>query len=571
MNCPNRLSHSGGVAPVRTSHPFVSLFSLVGSMLLASSAFASTTGPEQIPVRPQQKPAASSKTVIAKTVTKTPTGATVTCTVVVPSEPPTRPVPGKPYIPPVEPPPPCLSPEQRASWEKTNQALQALHDLYSKQSAVTAQAKGKPQFKLSNAPPQAQSPKTIAVQDTGNETAMAANKAGMARPADPSSGLPPNAQGALRVANGGTSALPPEVQAAYDAANQMVQFNSATPNVTHDANGNLTSLTDANGTTTFTWDARNRLIARNGPGINESFAYDALNRRVSKTSNGETTQYLYDGNDIVAEIKGGVVVATHLRNPAVPDDPFIRQSTVGNEHYHRDAQGSTLGLTDNTGAVRTRYSYDAFGNTTMTGVPSTNPFQYTGRENDGNGLYYLRARYYSPQFQRFLSEDPIRFYGGDINLYAYALNSPATFNDPSGLCPPCLAGIPAAAPAIGAAAGDAAIIVGGIIAGAAIGDIILDNAIQRKKVDKGDDPGFQSEEGRRKAIKEAQEKLKDPNASQTEKSDARKRIKQLSQRPSKKAHGADTQRGIIIGGTGSSVNGPDGFGAPPLGCRKDCN
>jgi RHS repeat-associated protein len=38
---------------------------------------------------------------------------------------------------------------------------------------------------------------------------------------------------------------------------------------------------------------------------------------------------------------------------------------------------------------------------------STNSFRYTGRENDGTGLAFFRARYYSPILQRFLSEDPI--------------------------------------------------------------------------------------------------------------------------------------------------------------------
>ncbi|MGH7430028.1 MAG: hypothetical protein ACREJ4_16965, partial [Candidatus Methylomirabilaceae bacterium] len=97
--------------------------------------------------------------------------------------------------------------------------------------------------------------------------------------------------------------LPQAVQAAYDAANEQIQFNSLP--ATFDANGNQTTSTDATGTTTYTWDARNRLVAISGPGLSASFSYDALNRRVSKTINGVTTQYLYDGNDIVQEIGGG--------------------------------------------------------------------------------------------------------------------------------------------------------------------------------------------------------------------------------------------------------------------------
>jgi RHS repeat-associated protein len=62
-----------------------------------------------------------------------------------------------------------------------------------------------------------------------------------------------------------------------------------------------------------------------------------------------------------------------------------------------------------------------------------NPFQYTGRELDGTGLYFYRARYYSPAFQRFISEDPSCFGGGDINLYSYVRNSPPNFTDSCGM------------------------------------------------------------------------------------------------------------------------------------------
>lgn len=49
------------------------------------------------------------------------------------------------------------------------------------------------------------------------------------------------------------------------------------------------------------------------------------------------------------------------------------------------------------------------------------------------GLYYYRARYYSPSLQGFISEDPIRFYGRDVNFYSYVRNSPVNLIDPTGL------------------------------------------------------------------------------------------------------------------------------------------
>jgi len=237
--------------------------------------------------------------------------------------------------------------------------------------------------------------------------------------------------------NGAAILLPDAVQAAYDAANQQIQFNSSTPNLTYDANGNLTSQTDASGTTSYTWDSRNRLISISGPATSASFIYDALGRRTSKTINGITTDYQYDGNDIVSEIDSSAVSANYLRSLNI-DEPFVRQST-SNEYYHVDALGSTLDLTDAAGAVTTNYEYEAFGKTTVSGS-STNPFQYTGRENDGTGEYYYRARLFSPGLRRFISEDPLpceRTKGS--NLYSYVDNNPTNFIDPLALekDPPC--------------------------------------------------------------------------------------------------------------------------------------
>ncbi len=59
--------------------------------------------------------------------------------------------------------------------------------------------------------------------------------------------------------------------------------------------------------------------------------------------------------------------------------------------------------------------------------------QYTGRENDNNGLYYYRARYYDPVLKRFLSEDLICLAGGSLSFYSYVNGNPVMFTDPEGL------------------------------------------------------------------------------------------------------------------------------------------
>jgi len=97
-----------------------------------------------------------------------------------------------------------------------------------------------------------------------------------------------------------------------------------------------------------------------------------------------------------------------------------------------DHLGSVIALTDATGAIVTNYTYEPYGATTQTGTVSANPHQYTGRENDGTGLYFYRARYYDPQLMRFISEDPIGLAGG-LNSYAYVDGDPISLKDPKGL------------------------------------------------------------------------------------------------------------------------------------------
>src|SRR6516162_4896282 len=75
--------------------------------------------------------------------------------------------------------------------------------------------------------------------------------------------------------------------------------------------------------------------------------------------------------------------------------------------------------------------YDSFGNHVFS---SHTRYTYTGRERDADtGLMYNRARSYDPQLGRFISEDPIGFGGGDINLYGYVWQSPLRLRDPLGL------------------------------------------------------------------------------------------------------------------------------------------
>jgi RHS repeat-associated protein len=232
-----------------------------------------------------------------------------------------------------------------------------------------------------------------------------------------------------RTAIGGTYArtsLPAALgSATYDNANQIVTWGS--PSFTYDANGSLTS--DA--VTGYSWNARNEMSGTTG-GISASFGYDGFGRRRSKTVNGTTTQFLYDGPNQVQELASGVPTANALTGIRL-DEYFLRADSTGTQTYLSDPLGSTVAVADGSGNVQTEYTYGPFGATSTSGAATGNTVQFAGREADGTGLYFLRARYYHPSLGRFISEDPLGVSSSDLNLHAYVSNSPLNAIDPLGL------------------------------------------------------------------------------------------------------------------------------------------
>ena len=236
-----------------------------------------------------------------------------------------------------------------------------------------------------------------------------------------------------RIKTGGTFArsnVPPVLTtASNNANNQQTTFGTTTE--TYDLNGNLTTTTDAGVTTTYTWNTRNQLTGISKTGFSASFTYDSFGRRTGKTVQGTTTNFLYDGLNPVQEKNGATVNANLLTGLGI-DEFFTRTDGVGVRTLLPDALGSTVALGDGTGTLQTQYTYEPFGMTTQTGAASTSSYKYTGREDDGSGLMYYRARYYQPRLQRFLAEDPLGIGDDDVNLYAYARNSPTILVDPLG-------------------------------------------------------------------------------------------------------------------------------------------
>ncbi len=66
--------------------------------------------------------------------------------------------------------------------------------------------------------------------------------------------------------------------------------------------------------------------------------------------------------------------------------------------------------------IATNYTYQSFGATTVGGSANGNSYEFTGRGNDGTGLYYYKARYYSATLQRFIAQHTIGIRGGGTNL-----------------------------------------------------------------------------------------------------------------------------------------------------------
>jgi RHS repeat-associated protein len=210
----------------------------------------------------------------------------------------------------------------------------------------------------------------------------------------------------------------PVANATYDAANRLTNWGGIA--LSYDANGNLASA----GNNSLTWNARDQLVATAAG--NSTFSYDATGRRASSTVSGVSTSYLWDGPN-PASVNSNLVLAG-----LGVDDDFARVTSGVATSFLTDAQGNTLSLTDSTATMTASYQYEPYGSSSTSGTDGT-PFQFAGRDNDGaSGLYYYRARYYSPTFERFISSDPAGLAGG-INRYAYTGGDPISHIDPSGL------------------------------------------------------------------------------------------------------------------------------------------
>jgi len=149
------------------------------------------------------------------------------------------------------------------------------------------------------------------------------------------------------------------------------------------------------------------------------------------------TTYVYDGIQVVGEMSGGNRT-TVLTGWGV-DELIAHYSASRNRTGLTDGLGSVLSHLRPDATTETAVSYSVYGESARIGPAPLGASGYTGREDDGTGLVFYRARFYDSALKRFTNEDPIALAGG-LNQYAYVGGDPANQVDPSGNCPWCIGG-----------------------------------------------------------------------------------------------------------------------------------
>jgi RHS repeat-associated protein len=219
---------------------------------------------------------------------------------------------------------------------------------------------------------------------------------------------------------------------------------------TYDNEGNRLKRTRSSPSETvdYTWDHRNRLTkveVKSGTTVVKSatYTYDVFDRRIgiSLYPDGSPTipptaerRFVYDRDHILLSFDSASNL-THRYMHGAMLDQILADDSNGNIRWAlTDNLGTVRDVVNSSGVVVNHNKYDSFGNITNQTSPGNNiRFAFTGREWDALiGLYFYRGRYYDPVVGRFISEDPISFAGGDVNLYRYVENSPVNFTDPFG-------------------------------------------------------------------------------------------------------------------------------------------
>ena len=209
-----------------------------------------------------------------------------------------------------------------------------------------------------------------------------------------------------------------------------IDASGSTTSYSYDANGNLIS----DGTKSYFWNALNQLVeVREGTTTIATFEYDGAGRRTEKVAAGLTHTYIYDAEDIIEErITGSSSDTIRYYHGAGIDEPLARKNSSDVVTYYlADHLGSMVQETGASGSVSLEREFDPWAQ--LVQGASSSGYAFTGREWDSEiGLYFYRARYYSPDSGRFVSEDPSGLRAGP-NPFTFVGSEPTNRIDPDGL------------------------------------------------------------------------------------------------------------------------------------------
>jgi RHS repeat-associated protein len=205
----------------------------------------------------------------------------------------------------------------------------------------------------------------------------------------------------------------------------------------YDANGDLTTRTDSAGLTSYDYDLFGNLRRVDLPaGDVVEYLIDGQNRRVGRVLNGAVThKWLYkDQLNPVAELDAAGNVVARFIYGTTYHAPDVMLKGGATYRLIMDHLGSVRLVVDvATGAVAQRLDYDEWGRVLVDTNPGFQPFGFAGGLYDhATGLVRFGARDYDAEVGRWTAKDPIRFAGGDENIYAYVGGDPVNLVDPGG-------------------------------------------------------------------------------------------------------------------------------------------
>ncbi len=193
----------------------------------------------------------------------------------------------------------------------------------------------------------------------------------------------------------------------------------------YDSNGNPTTYSGSS----LNFDPENRMTGY-GSALTAGYTGDGL--RAWKENSTARTYFLYDGPFPVVELNtSGSITAINSFGPA---GLVSRREGNTSVFYSFDSEGNVAQRSTAAGNVTLNLLFDAYGSVVSGSL--NDPFGYKAQSgyytDSETGLQLLTHRYYDPSRGRFLTRDPISYWGG-INLYGYVNNNPVSYADPSGL------------------------------------------------------------------------------------------------------------------------------------------